>query len=55
MRSIIFLAITLAFSSCNTSIGIYRDAKQGVIWTQQKIQGTGNSSGSADPYGAPTY
>jgi predicted small secreted protein len=55
MKYIVLLAFALVFSSCNTCIGVYRDAKQGVIWTQQKIQGTGRSGGTSDPYGAPTY
>jgi hypothetical protein len=33
---------------------MYRDAKEGVIWTKNKIQEK-RGGGSADPYGAPTY
>lgn len=44
--------------SCNTAIGVYRDVKEGVIWTKNKIQenrGGGGGGGYSDPYGAPTY
>ena len=49
------LALTLlALNSCNTIIGMYRDTKQGVIWTKDKIQGSG--SGGGDAYSdAPVY
>ena len=53
MKAIALSLICLSLASCNTAIGMYRDAKQGVIWTKNKIQG--NSGGSSDPYGAPTY
>jgi predicted small secreted protein len=54
-----FLIITLAactLVSCNTSIGIFRDTKQGYEWTKSKIQGQGG--GGNDSYGdanAPVY
>lgn len=52
---IVFLAIALlSLNSCNTIIGMYRDTKQGVIWTKNKIQGS--SGGGGDAYSdAPIY
>jgi len=38
---ILLLLTTLALTSCNTSIGLYRDTKQAFHWTKDKIQGTG--------------
>ncbi len=53
MKRAMLLLLCFSLSSCNTAIGIYRDTKEGVIWTKNKIQG--QSGGSSDPYGAPTY
>ena len=39
--------------SCNTTIGIGRDLKEGYHWTKGKIQNS--QGGSQDPYGAPIY
>jgi predicted small secreted protein len=47
-------AIALLLNSCNTSIGLYRDTKQGFIWTKNKIQGASQPSGDYDQ-GAPVY
>jgi hypothetical protein len=59
MRSMKYILLGIAFLtlvSCNTSIGVYRDMKQGFIWTKNKIQGAGSGGGDVvDPYGAPTY
>jgi hypothetical protein len=57
---IVLLAIALvSLNSCNTVIGMYRDTKQGVIWTKDKIQGSGGGGGgdtSGDAYSdAPIY
>ncbi len=46
-------AISFLLNSCNTTIGLYRDTKQGFIWTKDKIQGASQSSDSADD--APVY
>jgi hypothetical protein len=58
MKYFLLLAVAVSLSSCNTAIGIYRDGKQGFIWTKNKIQNSGNNSGGGggyDAYGAPTY
>ena len=57
MKCIALTLICLSLASCNTAIGIYRDAKEGVIWTKNKIQEkrNGGGGGYSDPYGAPTY
>lgn len=56
MRYLVMLAAVVALTSCNTSIGMYRDAKMGFLWTKDKIQGMGNGGGGGgDPYGAPVY
>ena len=58
MKFFILCAVSLSLVSCNTAIGIYRDTKQGVIWTKNKIQESRNGGGGgdySDPYGAPTY
>lgn len=53
MLLVIVTALTL--NSCNTSIGIWRDTKQGFMWTKSKIQGSGRQSDQPDPSGAPVY
>lgn len=55
MKFIALCFACLALSSCNTSIGVYRDMKQGFLWTKDKIQGAGSGGDVVDPYGAPTY
>jgi hypothetical protein len=56
MKLILLCAVSLSLVSCNTSIGVYRDLKQGFIWSKNKIQGSGGGGGGySDPYGAPTY
>lgn len=40
MKLLVIAAAVLALNSCNTSIGLYRDTKAGVIWTKNKIQGS---------------
>jgi predicted small secreted protein len=54
MKAIALSLICLSLASCNTAIGMYRDAKEGVIWTKNKIQGN-SGGGNSDSYGAPTY
>ena len=56
MKILILIAAVFALNSCNTSIGIYRDAKGAFEWTKSKFQNDG--SGGVDPgydeeYGAP--
>ncbi|MBC8127129.1 MAG: hypothetical protein H8M99_08310 [Gloeobacteraceae cyanobacterium ES-bin-144] len=53
MKFLVLLAAMIALNSCNTSIGLYRDTKQAVSWTKDKIQGTSSSVG--DESGAPVY
>lgn len=56
MRYLVILAAVFALNSCNTSIGMYRDAKMGFLWTKDKVQGMRNGGGGgSDPYGAPVY
>ena len=40
-------------SSCNTSIGLYRDAKEGYRWTKNKIEESRQSDSGYES--APTY
>jgi hypothetical protein len=54
MKTLALCLLSLTLVSCNTAIGVYRDTKQGFIWTKNKIQGSGGGAQS-DPYGAPTY
>lgn len=54
MKLFVLCAFCLSLVSCNTAIGMYRDAKEGVIWTKNKIQEK-RGGGQSDPYGAPTY
>ncbi len=51
----IFLVIVslLTLNSCNTAIGLFRDTKQGYLWTKGKIQGTGEVL--PEQSGAPVY
>ncbi|MFT3989868.1 MAG: hypothetical protein QM680_00520 [Luteolibacter sp.] len=54
------LASLLSLTSCNTSIGLWRDTKEGFIWTKNKIQnsrggGGGDNSSYSGDYGAPIY
>lgn len=54
----IFILLVTAFTlvSCNTTIGLYRDTKQGFLWTKDKINNARNSSGSQSyDQGAPVY
>lgn len=55
MKLLVLCAFCLSLVSCNTAIGMYRDAKEGVIWTKNKIQEKRGGGGQSDPYGAPTY
>jgi predicted small secreted protein len=56
MKSLTFLAIVFALNSCNTTIGLWRDAKHGYQWTKQKMEGSGGGGGGEyDSYDAPVY
>jgi len=46
----------LSLSSCNTLIGVWRDTKEGAIWTKNKIQEKSQGHEQQDEsYGAPVY
>jgi predicted small secreted protein len=51
MKFFIVIATLLALNSCNTIIGMGRDAKAGYLWTKQKIQG----EEAAEHADAPVY
>ena len=60
MKALVLLIALVGLSSCNTSIGVYRDAKAGFLWTKGKIQGMSAGGGGAEgatqeEYGAPIY
>jgi len=44
----------LMLVSCNTTIGVGRDLREGYQWSKRKIQES-RSGGSQDDYGAPVY
>ncbi|MBK1883209.1 hypothetical protein JIN85_12350 [Luteolibacter pohnpeiensis] len=52
MKLLIVLVAFACLTSCNTTIGVGRDIKQGYNWTKSKIQGSGQSD---QQYGAPVY
>ena len=51
----------IMLSSCNTTIGLGRDIRDGFHWSKRKIEESRNSGGSGgsesydDSYGAPVY
>lgn len=56
MKYFILFVAVFAMVSCNTSIGLYRDTKHAVNWTQNKLQNSGNSGdGGGYDSGAPVY
>lgn len=58
MKILLALAAVISLTSCNTSIGLWRDTKAGFQWSKQKIQesGDGGSGESQEyEYGAPVY
>ena len=59
MRYLALLTLIAGLSSCNTTIGLYRDTKAFVVWTKDKIQGSGGGGGDGGgydtEYGAPVY
>lgn len=58
MKYLALLALVASLSSCNTTIGVYRDTKAFVLWTKGKIQGAGSGGdggGDDTDYGAPVY
>lgn len=51
-------AILLAgvmLTSCNTTIGLGRDVRDGFLWSKRKIEESQNSGSHEDPYDAPVY
>ncbi len=54
MKILAVILTIISLNSCNTCIGLYRDTKQGVNWTRDKMQGAdgGSEGGSSN---APVY
>jgi hypothetical protein len=62
MRYACALLLAAALISCNTTIGVGRDIKEGFIWSKNKIQEKraqsqqqGQGGGYYDDGGAPVY
>jgi hypothetical protein len=56
MKILLVIISMLMLNSCNTAIGLFRDTKQGYLWTKGKIQGAqGSGDVLPDPSGAPVY
>jgi hypothetical protein len=55
MKFVLLAIALLTLNSCNTIIGMYRDTKQAVIWTKDKIQGSGGGGGGDAYSDAPVY
>ncbi len=61
MKIACVLLLALGLCSCNTTIGVGRDIKQGFVWSKNKIQEkrAASQSGGGDEYqdssGAPVY
>lgn len=58
MKGLLLLVALLSLSSCNTTIGIGRDIKEGYQWSKRKIEENRNGgSGGGDhyDYNAPVY
>lgn len=56
MKKTVVAALFLGFallSSCNTSIGLYRDAEEGYRWTRDKINESRQHNSGYES--APTY
>lgn len=51
MKFLLLIIATTALTSCNTSIGLGRDIKQGFEWTKSKFQGAQQEEAA----GAPVY
>ncbi len=45
MKLLMILAAVVGLSSCNTSIGLYRDCKAGFNLSKEKIQGMNQGGG----------
>jgi predicted small secreted protein len=55
---VLSLLAVISLTSCNTSIGLWRDTKAGFQWSKQKIQQSGGGGGGGSQeyeYGAPVY
>ncbi|MFD2256687.1 hypothetical protein ACFSSA_08365 [Luteolibacter algae] len=56
MKLVLILITSCTLISCNTTIGLWRDTKDGYHWTKNKIQNSGSNSGGQEyEYGAPVY
>lgn len=60
MKLACILLLAAALTSCNTTIGIGRDIKEGFIWSKNKIQekraqSQGDQGGYYDDSGSPVY
>lgn len=57
MKVVMLIAFVISLTSCNTSIGIWRDTKATYNWSKKKIQESQNGGGGAEEYedGAPVY
>ena len=60
MKIACVLLLALGLSSCNTTIGVGRDIKQGYVWSKNKIQekraaSQGGGNTYQDSSGAPVY
>jgi predicted small secreted protein len=55
MKKLCFLMLAgMVLSSCNTTIGVGRDIREGYQWTKGKIDESRNKSGGYDQ-GPPVY
>ena len=56
MKKLCLLLIpALALVSCNTTIGLGRDVRDGFNWTKDKVQESRNNGRHSDDYVAPVY
>lgn len=58
MKFLCVAILTAGLCSCNTTIGVGRDIKEGFIWSKNKIQEKRQQSqqgGYQDSSGAPVY
>ena len=58
MKLMMLAVLVGVLSSCNTTIGMYRDVKGAYQWTAGKFKGSGGGGGEGEiemEYGAPIY
>ncbi len=57
--AVAFCLSTFLLSSCNTTIGLWRDGKEGFHWAKQKIEESQSADGAGEYQeyndGAPVY